>query len=134
MDFNFEQMPRLCQIIKGVKITQGQKGRTPHSHLPITPRILHLMKGVWFPAKSKPSYDNLMLWAACHNVELSITDICCKYQLNMCIDGDSRCKNVRCPEKSIVGRFNLNRTGSCFSTKLASNWPKLLPAVELLLT
>ena len=63
-ELNFEQMPRLCQIIKGVKITQGQKGRTIRPRLPITPRILRLMKGVWFPSKSEPSYDNLMLWAA----------------------------------------------------------------------
>ena len=63
-ELNFEQMPRLCQIIKGVKITQGQKGKTIRPRLPITPRILHLMKGVWFPFKSEPSYDNLMQWAA----------------------------------------------------------------------
>ena len=36
-ELNFEQMLRLCQIIKGVKITQGQKGRTIRPRLPITP-------------------------------------------------------------------------------------------------
>ena len=63
-DFNFEQLPRLCQIIKGVKIRQGQEGRTARPCLPITPRILHLMKEVWFPSKSEWLYDSLMLWAA----------------------------------------------------------------------
>ena len=63
-DFNFEQLPRLCQIIKGVKIRQGQEGRTARPRLPITPRILCLMKEVWFPPKSESLYDSLMSWAA----------------------------------------------------------------------
>ena len=63
-DFNFEQLPRLCQIINGVKIRQGQEGRIACPRLPITPRILRLMKEVWFRSKSELLYDSLMLWAA----------------------------------------------------------------------
>ena len=39
-DINYDKVPRLWQIIKGVKIDQGRKGQTPHHHLPITPYIL----------------------------------------------------------------------------------------------
>ena len=60
-DFNFEHMPRLCQVIKEVKISQGQKGRVTRPCFPITPRILRVMKGLWFSSEVKPSYDNLML-------------------------------------------------------------------------
>ena len=61
-DLNYEHMPRLCQILKGVRISQGQKGRIIRPRLPITPRILRLMKRVWFPSDTNSSYDNLMLW------------------------------------------------------------------------
>ena len=36
-DLDFAQMPRLCQIIKGVKVRQGQEGGVAHPRLPITP-------------------------------------------------------------------------------------------------
>ena len=61
-DFNFDEMPRLRQIIKGVQIDQGKKGRAPHPRLPITPSILRKIKSVWLSKKSTP--DKLMLWAA----------------------------------------------------------------------
>ena len=61
-DINYNEMPRLWQIIKGVQIDQGRKGRVPRRHLPITPLILRKMKSVWLSEKSDP--DNLMLWAA----------------------------------------------------------------------
>ena len=72
-------MPQLCQILKGVRISQGQKGRTIRPRLPITPRFLRLMKRVWFPSDTNSSYDNLMLWAAstiaffgfCHSGEIT---------------------------------------------------------------
>ena len=78
-DFNYEHMPQLCQILKGVKVSQGQKGRTTRPRLPITPCILRLLKRVWFPYETEPSYDNLMLWAAsttaffgfCHSGEIT---------------------------------------------------------------
>ena len=63
-DFNYEHMARLCQILKRVRISQRQKGRTTCPRLPITPYILCLKKRVWFPLTINPSYDNLMLWAA----------------------------------------------------------------------
>ena len=61
-DINYDEMPRLWQIIKGVQIDQGRKGRDPRRRLPITPLILRKMKSVWLSEKSDP--DNLMLWAA----------------------------------------------------------------------
>ena len=51
-------------MIKGVKIIKGQEGRAARPYLPITPGILRSMKGMWFPSKSEPLYDSLMLWAA----------------------------------------------------------------------
>ena len=45
-DFNYEHIPRLCQILKGVRISQVQKGRTIHSRLPITPISYINEKGV----------------------------------------------------------------------------------------
>ena len=56
-------MPRLCQVIKGVKISQGQKGRVTRPCL-LEYTVLRLMKGLWFSSEAKPSYDNLMLWAS----------------------------------------------------------------------
>lgn len=61
-DVNFEQMPRLRQIIKGVQIEQGRQGRVSHPRLPITPSILRKLKLVWLSKKTIP--DKLMLWAA----------------------------------------------------------------------
>lgn len=57
-----DQMPCLRQVLKGVKIEAGRKGKAPHSHLPITPAILCKLKVVWL--HSEPSFDKAMLWAA----------------------------------------------------------------------
>ena len=59
---NFDEMPRLCQIIKGVQIDQARKGQTPCPRLPITTFILCKIKYVWLPKDAPP--DRLMLWAA----------------------------------------------------------------------
>ena len=61
-DINFDEMPRLRQIIKGVQIDQARKGRTSRPRLPITPSILRKIKSVWLHKESSP--DRLMLWAA----------------------------------------------------------------------
>ena len=61
-DFNFDSLPRLRQIIKGVQGDQARKGRNPRPRLPITPSILRKIKAVWL--SKGVSADRLMLWAA----------------------------------------------------------------------
>ena len=61
-DPHIDQMPRLRQVLKGVKVQEGRLGRTPRPRLPITPSILHKLKKVWLT--ETPSYNNVMLWAA----------------------------------------------------------------------
>ena len=55
-------MPRLRQVLKGVKVQKRRLGRTPRPCLPITPSILHKLKKVWL--SKTPSFNNVMLWAA----------------------------------------------------------------------
>ena len=55
-------MPRLRQILKGVKVEAGKSGKPTHSCLPITPSILRKMKRAW-PAGDHSPYNQSMLWA-----------------------------------------------------------------------
>ena len=55
-------MPRLQQILRGVRVEQGKVGRTPRPRLPITPGILKKMKTVW--ESEGASWDTAMPWAA----------------------------------------------------------------------
>ena len=57
-----DQMPRLRQILKGVKVECGKQGKAPRSRLPITPSILRRLKSTWLG--ENPSYEALMLWSA----------------------------------------------------------------------
>ena len=41
-----DQMPRLRQILKGVKVEHGKQGKPTKSRLPITPNILRKLKAV----------------------------------------------------------------------------------------
>ena len=61
-DPHIDQMARLRQVLKGVKIEAGTQGKPSRSRLPITPMILRKLKGVWL--SSEHSADDLMLWAA----------------------------------------------------------------------
>ena len=61
-DPHLDQMPRLRQVLKGVKVEAGKKGKAPRAWLPITPAILCKLKTVWL--HSEPSYNSTMLWAA----------------------------------------------------------------------
>lgn len=71
-------MPRLQQVMRGVRVEQGKDGRTPRTRLPITPGILKRMKLVW--EKEGASWDTTMLWAVstvaffsfCRSGELTI--------------------------------------------------------------
>ena len=61
-DPNVNQMPYLRQVLKGIKIEAGRKGKAPRSRLPITPAILCWLKAVWM--HSEPSFKAVMLWVA----------------------------------------------------------------------
>ena len=61
-DPHIDNMPRLRQVLKGIKIQAAQSGKTTHSRLPITPSILRKLKSIWIDCD--PSFDDLMLWAA----------------------------------------------------------------------
>ena len=56
------QMPRLRQILRGIKVEKGKAGCPHRSRLPITPMILRRMKPQWITGQ--PSFNSVMLWAA----------------------------------------------------------------------
>ena len=55
-------MPRLQQVLRGVKAECGKRGKPTRSRLPITPGILRKMKMAWIGKIS--SFESVMLWAA----------------------------------------------------------------------
>ena len=61
-DPHIAAMPRLQQVLRGVRVVQGKDGRAPRPRLPITPGILRKMKGVW--DEEGRSWNSCMLWAA----------------------------------------------------------------------
>ena len=46
-DPGIDQIPRLCQVLKGVKMVCGKKGKPSRSRLPITPTILRKLTMQW---------------------------------------------------------------------------------------
>ena len=61
-DPSINQIPRLRQVIKGIRVLAASSGKAPRPRLPITPSILHKLRSVWL---ERPTYNNIMLWAAC---------------------------------------------------------------------
>ena len=61
-DPHIDQMPRLSQVIKGIKVQAARAGKQPHPRLPITPAILRKLRDVWL--SDSPYFNNIMLWAA----------------------------------------------------------------------
>lgn len=59
-----DQMPRLHQILKGVKLERGKQGKPSRSRLPITPSILRKLKSIWLGGNMNHSFEAVMLWAA----------------------------------------------------------------------
>ena len=57
-----DHMPRIRQVLKGIKIQTAKLCKPNSTRLPITPSILRKLKSIWL--SSNPSYDDLMLWAA----------------------------------------------------------------------
>ena len=56
----FAIMPRVKQVLKGIKVVRGKEGRTTKRKLPITPTILRQL------GKGKGGPDWEMYWAACN--------------------------------------------------------------------
>ena len=57
-----DHMPRLRQVLKGIKVQAARNGRSHRPRLPITPSILCKLRQVWLENNS--SFNNIMLWAA----------------------------------------------------------------------
>ena len=57
-----DHMPRLRQVLKGIKVQAAKSGKSIHPRLPITPSILRKLRATWLSGNL--SYDNLMPWAA----------------------------------------------------------------------
>ena len=55
-------MPRLEQVVKGVKATQAKEGKKVKARLLITPELLLKMKQAW--SQESGSREVAMLWAA----------------------------------------------------------------------
>ena len=55
-------MPRLCQILRGIKVIAGLQGHSKRIRLPITPSILRKMKKIWVGGED--DFNKVMLWAA----------------------------------------------------------------------
>ena len=55
-------MPRLSQVMRGIKSRQAKQGRQTRPRLPITPSILRQLRRVW--DHSAVDFDHIMLWAA----------------------------------------------------------------------
>lgn len=53
-----DQIPRLRQVLKNVRVQAARTGKAPHPRLPIAPSIL---RRVWLA--DYPTFNNIMLWA-----------------------------------------------------------------------
>ena len=58
--FTPNAFPRLSYVLRGARRTRAPR---PDRRLPITPRILSLLRNSW--AGPSPSYESRLLWAAC---------------------------------------------------------------------
>ena len=82
-----DQMPRLRQILKGVKVERGKEGKASRPRMPITPTILRKIKVIWLNGGN--SFNLVMLWAAalvtffsfCRSGEVTVEDET-KYDVN----------------------------------------------------
>ena len=55
-------MPKLDQILRGIKISRSKQGRLPKRKLPVTPTILRQVRATWADALGK-DFDQTLLWA-----------------------------------------------------------------------
>ena len=56
-------MPRIRQVLKGIKVERRKNGKPSRSRLPITPTILKKLKACWLRS-GDASFEGVMLWAA----------------------------------------------------------------------
>ena len=56
-------MPRLEQVLKGIKRQYAKKSPPQRPRLPMTPEVLAKIKAIW--SKDPSKFDHVMLWAAC---------------------------------------------------------------------
>ena len=56
-------MPRLEQVLKGIKRQHAKKSPPQRPRLPMTPEVLAKIKAIW--GKDPSKFDHAMLWAAC---------------------------------------------------------------------
>ena len=61
-DPEINKMPRLRQVLRGVKIERGKLRKAPKARLPITPMILRKMPQSWLDRDQL--FNSIMLWAA----------------------------------------------------------------------
>ena len=60
-DLKFNSMPKLHQILQGVKVVASLQGHPKRICLSITPSILWQMKQIWIGKEE--NFDKVMLWA-----------------------------------------------------------------------
>ena len=60
-DPEISNMPRLEQVIKGIKSVQAKEEHRGRTRLPMTPDIMLKLKKIWCPGKT---FNSTMLWAA----------------------------------------------------------------------
>ena len=60
-DPGISNMPRLEQVLKGIKAVQAKQERKGRTRLPMTPEIMMKLKAVWNPGQM---FNATMLWAA----------------------------------------------------------------------
>ena len=71
-DLAIQTMPRLRQIIRGVRVEQGKLGRAPRTRLPITPAILRKMKKIWEEQGVSWAASTLAFFAFCRSGEITV--------------------------------------------------------------
>ena len=54
-------MPRLGQVLKGIRRHRAEEGAPAMERKPVTPEVLEKLKGSW---QKNPGFDSTMLWAA----------------------------------------------------------------------
>ena len=57
-------LSKLQYVMRGIKRNEASKGKEPRERLPITPRLLRQIRGVW-QTMEEDQRDRKMLWAAC---------------------------------------------------------------------